>query len=221
MSKVFPKWSNALPLKIVIFLGILGGTVTAGVTYYFTPKYTRVGYAPTQPIPFSHALHAGQLGMDCRSCHTGVEKSARATVPTSQTCMTCHTPGMMPVNANNPLLSLVQTSFESGTPVPWVQVHQNPDYVYFNHAVHVSRGISCVECHGKVNEMEIVRHEKPLSMNFCLECHRNPGDRLRDPKDVFNLDSKTLAEQNRGDEAMRFIHDWKVTPGQSCSACHR
>ena len=221
MSKVFPKWINTLPLKIIVFAAILGGTVTAGVTYYFTPKYTRVGYQPIQPIPFSHQKHAGELGIDCRYCHVAVEKSAHSTIPSSQTCMNCHTPGMMPVNANNPRLAVVQTSFESGKPVPWVKVHQLPDYVYFNHSIHVNRGISCVECHGKVNEMETVRHEKPLSMTFCLDCHRNPAERLRDPKDVFNLDSKTLADQGRLDQAKTFVHDWNVTPPQSCSGCHR
>ncbi|HEY5553076.1 MAG TPA: cytochrome c3 family protein [Opitutaceae bacterium] len=221
MSKVFPKWINTLPLKIVIFAGVVGGTVTAGITYYFTPKYTRVGYEPVQPVPFSHALHAGQLGMDCRYCHVGVEKSAHSTIPASQTCMNCHTPGMMPVNTNNPRLAPVQVSFESGVPVPWVKVHQNPDYVYFNHAVHVNRGVSCVECHGKVNEMEVVRHEKPLSMAFCLECHRDPAGRIRDPRDVFNLDSQTLVAQGRLEEAHKFIKDWNVIPPQSCSGCHR
>ena len=128
---------------------------------------------------------------------------------------------MMPINSNNPRLAVVQASFESGKPVPWIKVHQLPDYVYYNHAVHVNRGISCVECHGKVNEMDTIRHVKPLSMTFCLDCHRNPATRLRDPKDVYNLDSKTLAEQGHLDQAKADIIDWKITPPQSCSGCHR
>jgi hypothetical protein len=217
MSKVFPRWSNTLPLQIVIFLFLFGGTVTAAVTYYFTPKYTRVGYAPVQPVPFSHALHSGQLGIDCRYCHTGVEKSAHSTVPTAQTCMNCHNQ----VKTDSPLLAVVRAAYESGDPVPWVKVHQAPDYVYFNHAVHVNRGISCVECHGKVNEMEVVTHTKPLSMSFCLECHRAPEKFVRAPADVYNLDSLPLYAQGRVEEARAFIHDWKVLPPQSCSGCHR
>lgn len=217
MSKVFPRWSNALPLQIVVFLFLFGGTVTAAVTYYFTPKYTRVGYAPVQPVPFSHALHSGQLGIDCRYCHTGVEKSAHSTVPTAQTCMNCHNQ----VKADSPLLAVVRAAYESGDPVPWVKVHQAPDYVYFNHAVHVNRGISCVECHGQVNEMEVVTHAKPLSMDFCLACHREPEKFIRAPADVYNLDSLSLYAQGRVEEARAFIHDWKVLPPQSCSGCHR
>ena len=217
MSKVFPPWSNTLPLQILLFLVVLGGTVTAGVTYYFTPKYTRVGYAPTQPVPFNHQLHAGQLGLDCRYCHVGVEKGPHSTVPAAQTCMNCHSI----VKKDSPLLAPVRASFETGQPVPWLKVHQAPDFVYFNHAVHVNRGISCVECHEKVNTMETVEQRRPLSMGFCLDCHRDPAARVRDPKDVFNLDSARLADQGRSAEAAADIAHWKVNPPQSCSGCHR
>ena len=105
--------------------------------------------------------------------------------------------------------------------MPWVRVHKAPDYVYFNHAVHVNRGVSCVECHGKVNEMKVVAHDQPQSMSWCLDCHRQPETRLRDSKDVFNLDSPTLAAQGRLDEAARRIRDWQIKPPQSCSGCHR
>jgi len=126
-----------------------GGTVTAAVTYYCTPKYLRVGYAPVQPVPYDHSLHAGQLGLDCRYCHSNVDQSGFANLPTSQTCMNCH----KLVKPQSPLLAVVRASFESGAPVPWVQVHKAPDYVYFNHAIHVNRGVSCVECHGRIDQM--------------------------------------------------------------------
>ncbi len=219
MSKIFPKSANALPLQIVIFLFVLGGVVAAGITYYATPAYLRVGYEPVQPVPFDHSLHAGQLGMDCRYCHSSVEKSGTSSIPPAQTCMNCHSL----IKTQSPLLEVVRKSYETGDPVPWVKVHQAPDYVYFNHSVHVNRGVSCVECHGKVNEMAVVSHAMPHSMSWCLDCHRNPAARIRDPKDIYNLDSKTLAAQ--GPEgvktAEKFVHDWKVKPPQSCSGCHR
>jgi hypothetical protein len=217
MSKIFPKSANALPLQIVIFITILAGVGTAAVTYYSTPKYLRVGFQPVQPVPFDHSLHAGNLGIDCRYCHAAVEKSATSSIPTSQTCMNCHSI----IKTTSPLLEPVRQSFASGVPVPWVKIHQAPDYVYFNHSAHVDRGISCVECHGKINEMSTVYHAKSLSMGFCLDCHRDPASHLRDPKDVFNLNSLTLADQGKLELAHQLIKDWKVRPPQSCSGCHR
>jgi hypothetical protein len=219
MSKLFPKSANKLPLQIIILVFVLGSLVTAGTTYYATNSYINVGYAPVQPVPFSHALHNGQLGIDCRYCHVGVDKGPTSTVPTSQTCMNCHNQ----VKTDSPLLQVVRDSYASGDPVPWVKIHQAPDYVYFNHSVHVNRGVSCVECHGKVNEMDVVHQSKPLSMGFCLDCHRDPASRIREPKDVFNLNSARLADQ--GEEGLKkakgYIHDWNVQPPQSCSGCHR
>jgi len=119
------------------------------------------------------------------------------------------------------LLEPVRQSFATGAPVPWVKIHQAPDYVYFNHSVHVNRGISCVECHGKVNEMSAVYHAKSHSMGFCLDCHRDPAAHLRNPADVFNLNSLTLADQGHLAEAHQLVKDWKVKPPQSCSGCHR
>ncbi len=217
MSHVFPKWSNALPLQILIYLFVLGGTVTAGVTYYCTPKYLRVGYQPVQPVPFDHSLHAGQLALDCRYCHSNVDQSGFANIPTSQTCMNCH----QQVKPQSPLLAVVRASYETGDPVPWVQIHQVPDYVYFNHAIHVNRGIGCVECHGKVNEMPVVYHAESLAMKFCLNCHRDPAAYLRTPDEVYNLESPRLAAAGHAAEAARLVRDWRIKPPESCSGCHR
>lgn len=205
-----------MPLKIAIGAMLIGGGVTAGVTYYFTPKYTRVGYQPIQPVAFSHEIHAGQLGMDCRYCHDGVEKSWYSNIPTASVCMNCHNQ----VLKDSPKLELVRESALSGKPIPWVQIHKTPDYVYFNHAVHVNRGVSCVKCHGQVNHMDEVRHEKPFSMGFCLECHRDPAKHIRDPKDVYNLDLK-ISDAEQEKMGKKFVHDWKVNASQNCSACHR
>ena len=217
MSNIFPKSANRLPLQIVIYLCVLGGIATAGVNYYMTPKYTRVGYAPVQPVPYSHALHVGQLGLDCRYCHSNVDKSGYANLPTAQTCMNCHNA----VKKDSPLLAVVRNSYETGDPVPWVKVHELPDFVYFNHAVHVNRGVSCVECHGKVNEMKVVTHTQPLSMSFCLECHRDPASRVRQPEDIYDLDSPTIAATAGLEAGEKFVHDWNIKPPQSCTGCHR
>jgi hypothetical protein len=190
MANTFPRWTNLLPLKIAVCLAFVGLGVSMAIPYYATPKYTRVGYEPTQPVPFSHAIHAGQLGMDCRFCHTFGEVSSHSNVPVNQVCHNCHGNGKGGIRANSPKLELVQKAAETGKPIEWVKVHKAPDYVYFNHSVHVNRGVSCANCHGKVNEMEVVRHDQPQSMGWCLECHRNPEEKLRPLDQIVNLNYK-------------------------------
>ena len=216
MSDIFPKWTNKLPGLVIAGALLVGTSVTAGVWYYFTPKYTRVGYQPKQPVAFSHAIHADQLGMDCRYCHNGVEKSWYSNIPSAGTCMNCHNQ----VLKDDPKLALVRESAATGKAIPWVQIHKTPDYVYFNHSVHVTRGVSCVKCHGEINKMDEVRHAKPLSMGFCLDCHRNPESQIRDPKDVYNL-SLEINPEVQEKMGKQFVHDWKVNSSQNCSACHR
>jgi hypothetical protein len=217
MSHIFPKSANKLPLQIILFILVFVGVVTAATTYYATPKYTRVGYAPVQPVPFSHALHSGQLGIDCRYCHIGVDKGAVSSVPTAQTCMNCHNQ----IKTDSPALAPVRESYASGDPIKWVKVHQAPDYVYFNHAVHVNRGISCVECHGQVNEMEVVTHTKSLSMGFCLDCHRDPASYVRPLDQVTNLNWKPEQAAEHAKWAEAFVKNNKISPPQSCTGCHR
>lgn len=158
--------------------------------YYFTPKYTRVGYEPTQPVPFSHKIHAGQLGLDCRYCHSFAEVSSHANVPTNQTCFNCHGPGKGNIKSASPKLEKVIKAAETGKPIEWVKVHKAPDYVYFNHSAHLNRGISCQSCHGQINEMEVVKHDQPQSMGWCLDCHRNPEQKLRPLDQITNLNYK-------------------------------
>ena len=217
MANVFPKWVNTVPIKVIVAIILIKTAVVLGVTYYATPKYTRVGYEPTQPVAFSHALHSGQLEIDCRYCHTFVDRAAHSNVPTTQVCMTCHSM----VRKNDPILAPIRDSYESGEPIPWVRIHKTPDYVYFNHSVHVNRGISCMECHGSVQEMDVVQHSKSLSMGFCLECHRNPEEYIRPPEEVYNLDWERPDTEEFNKEVVGFVHDWKVNPPPSCSGCHR
>jgi len=222
MSDIFPKWTNRLPLQILVGVALAGSAVVAGVWYYFTPKYTRVGYQPTQPVAFSHAIHVEQVGMDCRYCHDGVEKAWYSNIPSAGLCMNCHNQ----VLKEDPRLALVRESAATGVPVPWVQIHKLPDYVYFNHAVHVNRGVSCVHCHGQVNQMDMVWHDQPLSMAFCLACHRDPVSYLRPVDKVTDLnwkwsdDPQTAAEMQKAN-GQKFVHDWNVQSLESCSACHR
>ncbi len=217
MANVFPRWANTVPLKVLIILIVLGGTAAVAVGYYYNPKYTRVGYMPTQPVAFSHYLHAKQVGIDCRYCHTYVDQSGHSNVPDSGTCMNCHNA----IQANSPLLAPVRASYSSGEPIPWVRLHKVPDYVYFNHAVHVNRGISCIECHGQINEMEVVYHAEPLGMGFCLDCHRNPERFIRPNEEVYNLDWQPASTAEQAEIGARLVQHLKVNPPQSCSGCHR
>ena len=216
MANFFPRWTNMLPLWVFVGVLTIGGGVTAAVTYYCTPKYTRVGYTPSQPVAFSHRIHAGQLGLDCRYCHSFVEVSGTANVPSTQTCWNCH----QHIRKGDVKLEEVAASVESGKPIEWVKVHKLPDYAYFNHSVHVNRGVSCVECHGRVDEMTVVRHENPLSMGWCLDCHRNPAPSLRPLDQVTNLGWSP--EGVRRDElGARLKKAWNIDAPESCGACHR
>ena len=211
-----------MPLVLGLGAALAGGGVAAGVTYYFTPKYTRVGYEPVQPVPFSHKIHAGQLGLDCRYCHSMVDKTWVANIPAASTCMNCHSQ----VLKDDPRLAIIRESATNNTPIAWTQVHITPDYVYFNHAVHVARGISCVECHGRVDQMDEVYHAKPFSMSFCLNCHRDPAAHIRPTDKVTDLGwawstNGVEAAHLQAVEGEKLVEHMRVESLQSCSACHR
>src|SRR5208282_5408082 len=211
MSDIFPKWTNRLPRQIIIGALLMGTAVTGGVTYYCTPKYYRVGYQPIQPVAFPHSVHVSQLGLDCRYCHNAVEKAWYSNIPATSVCMNCHSQ----VLKDDPRLAVVRDSFATGKPIPWVQIHKLPDYVYFNHSVHVNRGVSCVECHGQINKMDEVAQAKPLTMSFCLDCHRNPAAHLRPPDKITDLDWKWNDDPQKANELQRLhgqklLQDWKV-----------
>jgi hypothetical protein len=200
-------------------VGLLLAAVMGLVTlYYYAPQqYTRVGYAPIQPVAFSHAQHAGQLGLSCLYCHTGVEESSVAKIPPSQTCMNCH----QAIKADSPKLAAVKASFESGKPIPWIRVYRTPDYVFFNHAVHVRRGVGCASCHGKVDEMPVMVHDQPLSMGWCLDCHREPENHLRPAAEAVNLAWRPAEGQNQRDLGLSLKDQYKVRAPEQCAGCHR
>jgi hypothetical protein len=225
MANIFSRSANWAPIKIIIGIFFLATVVTSAVTYYATPKYLRVGYQPMQPVPFDHSWHAGKegLGLDCRFCHNNVTKSEHSNVPPTSTCMSCHAV----IKTTSPKLAPVRESLKSGLPIEWIKVHKTPDYVYFNHAAHVNRGVSCVACHGRVDEMQTVKHAKSHSMAFCLDCHRNPQDHVRPIEHVFDLgwqpDGATSKAQKQAQRVLgeKLVADWKIQPPKSCFGCHR
>ena len=201
-----------MPGRIALSGGILVILVIAGIWYYWSPEYTDVGYRPVQPVPYSHKLHVGNLGMDCRYCHTGVEVSPVAMVPPTQTCMNCHTS----IKPDSPKLAPIRESWEKGTPMRWVRVHKVPDYAYFDHSAHLRVGVGCESCHGNIAEMEEVELAKPLSMGWCLDCHRAPEAALRPPEMVTVMDYVATAP----DEGARLRAAGQIEPPTHCSACH-
>ena len=224
MANIFPRGSNILPLKIVICALVLVPALSIATWYYFTPKYTRVGYQPAQPVPFPHDVHVAQLGMDCRYCHSFVEVAAHSNVPTTQVCMNCHSQ----VQKENPKLAPVRESWATGRPLEWVQVHKTPDYVYFNHSAHVNRGVSCVSCHSRVDKMPVVYHAEPHSMAWCLDCHRNPETALRPLDKITDLGWQPTRERNQSVEEAQLIlgkglkEKWHINPpDKNCAGCHR
>jgi len=215
LAQIFPEWTNRLPtyLAVGVILGIL--SVIGIVWYYFSPRYTDVGYQPKQPVAYSHKLHPGDLGMDCRYCHTDVEYSPVANVPPTQTCMNCH----KIIKADSEKLAPVRQSWTTGVPIRWVRVHELPDFVYFNHAAHLRAGVGCPSCHGNVAEMEIVTQKQPLSMSWCLDCHRNPDMHLRPSGDVTNM--YWVPSENQLEIAARLKKEKEINPPTDCSGCHR
>jgi Cytochrome c7 and related cytochrome c len=217
MANFFPRWTNYLAIKIVFCLLVFGGAASAAYWWYLTPEYMRQGYQPVQPVPFPHDIHVTQLGLDCRYCHSYVQVSSASNVPTTQTCMNCH----QQVQKDNPKLWAVKQSWETGQPMHWVRVHQIPDFAYFNHAVHVNRGISCVSCHGDVNHMDVVYQHEPLTMGWCLNCHRHPEENLRPVNQVFNLDWKPSSGESQQQIGTELQKQWNINPPQNCAGCHR
>ena len=172
-------------------------------------------------MPFSHEQHVGHLGLDCTYCHTQVFESPHANVPTAQICMNCHNPQKANVKGNSPKLALVRESFLTGKPIEWKRVHKLPEYAYFNHAVHVNKGVSCVECHGQVNEMKVVRHDQPLSMGWCLKCHNDPTKALRPVSEVTNLNWSPPEGKTKEEIGSAIVLDLQVNAPSNCQSCHR
>jgi hypothetical protein len=171
----------------------------------------------SQPVPFSHKHHVSGIGIDCRYCHVGVEENAFAGLPTTAICMNCHAQ----IWADSPMLEPVRQSFRTGQPLHWTRVHDLPDFVYFNHSIHVRKGVGCVTCHGRVDQMPLMRQAESLQMEWCLECHRNPQRFIRPVENVFQMDwGPAVPQEKLGAELVR-RYDIRVRQLTDCSICHR
>jgi hypothetical protein len=215
LSQIFPKATNWAPLVLAIAGPAIGLLAIGGIWYFFSPEFTDVGYAPQQPVPYSHAVHVGQLGLDCRYCHVSVEVSAVSNIPPTQTCMKCHTI----IKRDSQLLEPLRESALRDKPMRWVRVHNLPDYAFFNHSVHVRAGVGCVSCHGRIDQMEVVTQAEPLSMSWCLDCHRNPAPHLRPTEEVTNMD--WIPPRDHAEFAAQAIEAKNLAPPENCTACHR
>ena len=211
---VFPEWTTKLRNSIGLVLPLMGLHAVLLVWYCFSAKTLDVGYQPTQPVPFSHALHAGELGLDCRYCHNTVEYAAVAAIPPTFTCMNCH----QRIRPDSRYLLPVRESWATGKPMEWVRVHNLPDFVYFNHSAHVQRGVGCVSCHGRIDQMPVVYQHEELSMSWCLDCHREPEAHLRPPELVTQMDYVATDQLALG---LALKQQRNIKSRTDCSTCHR
>lgn len=217
--QIFHRSTNTIArlslLGLVLFLGFLGWVFMSLDRSSYT---TRQGVVLKQPIPFSHQHHVAGLGIDCRYCHTSVEKSSSAGIPPTETCMNCH----RQIWTNADLLEPVRSSYANNVPIEWNRVHDLPDFVYFNHSVHVAKGIGCVTCHGQVDKMPLMFQQASLQMSWCLDCHRDPSKFIRPREEVFNLNWQPPADPQQA-QALRasLAKEYQVQSLMSCSTCHR
>ncbi|TPL54366.1 cytochrome c3 family protein [Mesorhizobium sp. B2-4-6] len=218
MPQIFSKNANGVA-RFVIWgsCAVLLIAAAIGTILPRSDLVTGVGEPLAQPVPFSHKHHVGQLGIDCRYCHNGVETSSSAGLPATEVCMTCHSQ----LFTNAAMLAPVRTSLASGKPIEWQRVNSVPDFAFFNHAIHINKGVACETCHGEVDRMPLTMRAHTLSMEWCLGCHRNPGPNLRPPRDVFLTHwqpPEDIAEIRRQLIGMLDIHPETMT---DCYVCHR
>ena len=216
MPQIFHRSFNTIS-KVSIFgaVFILAGAGWAYARYIRSSYATGVNVAREQPVPFSHRHHVSGLGIDCRYCHTSVEDSAFAGIPPTKTCMNCHSQ----IFANSPFLQPVRTSFTTNRPLHWTRVHDLPDFAYFNHSIHINKGVGCTTCHGPVDRMPLMWQEQSLQMEWCINCHRHPEDYVRPREAVFRTDYVPPSDQNA--LGRRLVAEYHIRKLTSCDTCHR
>ena len=216
MTQLFTRRASRLFRVSLLVLPLLVGAIFGGLYFYLRSDAAwNVGVPAPQPIPFRHDLHAGELGLDCRYCHTSVENAASAGMPSAQTCMTCHSQIWTGLAALEPL----RTSVAFDTPLEWTSVHKLPGHAFFHHGIHVTKGVACQTCHGRVDQMAETVKTETLSMGWCLDCHRNPGAQLNGPDSVFSMiDTASTALSS---QELMALHDVVVDNLTDCSTCHR
>ncbi|HET7371293.1 MAG TPA: cytochrome c3 family protein [Gammaproteobacteria bacterium] len=218
MPQVFKRRANALARNVIIamvlFVAVFGAVVWG---YFQTPYNGFTAKAPYQPVPFSHKHHVGALGIDCRYCHNGVTKSGFAGIPPTHTCMTCHSQ----LWTNAAMLEPVRRSLETDTPIRWKRVTKLPDYVYFNHSVHVNHGVPCEACHGRVDKMPLIYKVHGFRMRFCVGCHLNPAPHLRPEDHVFDMGWQPDVPQSVLGPRLMKKYDINTAHLTDCYVCHR
>jgi hypothetical protein len=232
MAQIFHRSANALSKSSLVIVVLLAGAVFGGLfLFQRSPYITYAGVRRAQPVPFSHQHHVAGLGLDCRYCHTSVEVAAIAGIPPVKTCMNCHAQ----IWTNASMLEPVRDSFRTGKPLIWSKANDLPDFVYFNHSIHLNKGVGCNTCHGPVDKMPLMYNESSLQMEWCLNCHRDPGQFLRPRDQVFNMryrqptsaqpvtvDGATYTDQAElGRVLVTKYHLRSERDITSCSTCHR
>lgn len=219
MSQIFHPSTNTFAkvtiFGAVFFVALLG---VVGLVIARSPYVTDVGVARQQPVQFSHEHHVNGLGIDCRYCHNSVEVSPYAGMPPTHTCMSCHSQ----IWNDSPALEPVRESYRTGMPIVWTRVHRVPDYVYFNHSIHVSKGVGCATCHGQVDQMPLMWKAEPMTMEWCLDCHRTPEQHLRPLDQIYNMDWQP--EEDQSTLGQRLKAEYHVANGYTltqCYICHR
>jgi hypothetical protein len=218
MAQIFHPSTNTVS-KVTIFgaVFLIGGLLWLLAELNRSAYVTQANVVRPQPVPFSHKHHVSGLGIDCRYCHTAVEQSAFAGIPSTATCMNCHSQ----IWTNSPMLEPVRESYRTGQPLRWTRVHNLAEFAYFDHSIHVNKGVGCGTCHGPVDQMPLVSQERSLLMEWCLDCHRNPERYLRPREEVFNM--AWTAPANQSELGMELVRKYNVRIEQltDCSICHR
>lgn len=217
MPQLFGPYANTLS-RVALVSVIAGPLVLIGglVGQQWMPSTTGLNQQPDQPIPFSHKHHVGEMGLDCRYCHVTVERTEFAGMPSTHVCMTCHSQ----LFVNVPMLAPVRESLAEGHPLQWVRVNNIPWYVYFDHSIHIAKGVGCAECHGEVRDMPLMRQATNLNMGFCLSCHRDPGPHLRDEASITDT---SFTAHNTPAQAAAYVAHYHIQVSHltDCSVCHR
>jgi Cytochrome c7 and related cytochrome c len=216
MAQIFHRSTNTIS-RVSVFggIGIIVVLVATLAAINRSSYVTEVGVARSQPVQFSHKHHVSDDGIDCRYCHTSVEESSFAGIPSTKICMSCHTQ----IWAESPILEPVRESFRTGKSLEWTRVHNLPGFVYFDHSIHVHKGVGCTTCHGRVDQMPLMWRENTLYMEWCLECHRNPEQFVRPREQVFNMDWQPPSDQIA--IGQKLVQEYKIESLTSCSVCHR
>jgi hypothetical protein len=216
--QIFRPGANTIAKLVLACLGVVP-VLAVGLAYQIvgSPYITVQNVTRNQPVPFSHEHHVGGLGLDCRYCHTSVEKARFAGMPPTETCMTCHSQ----IWTNAEMLGPVRTSLAEKKPIHWQRVNQLPDYVYFDHSIHVAKGVACTTCHGPIEQMKLTRQAAPLTMEWCLDCHRDPAKGIGRREDVFDPGAKPPINNDEQGRKLVAAYHIRTDHLTDCSTCHR